>query len=126
MIRYTCITQTKLDAWLVNHPIPPVHATYRVRHARSAPSALPNVVGELKQYANDALADAKFRLRRGFVDPLSPFKTPSPDPAAFYPTHLHQVTLMGYLGETLAGVAVEHWGYGVDSSVKLSQIPIEY
>ena len=59
------------------------------------------------------------RLRRGFEDALSPFDDEHgnpvdedhyEDPAENYPTLLHQVTLQGYLGETLACLAVEHWG----------------
>jgi hypothetical protein len=58
------------------------------------------------------------RLRRGFEDALSPFEdergdptvADQEDPAENYPALLHQLTLQGYLGETLACLAVEHWG----------------
>jgi hypothetical protein len=54
--------------------------------------------------------DTRQRIRRGFEDDLSPFNDPAADPAANYPALLHRVTLQGYLGETLAILAVEHWG----------------
>jgi hypothetical protein len=105
MIRVPKITSTKVNAWLVNQPILVAHPTYRLRLWRSDSKALPAFVAELKTYAHEALDDAKARLRRGFTDPLSPFSIPSPDPAALYPSHLHRVTLMGYFGETMAGLA---------------------
>ncbi len=111
MIRASKLTPAKVNAWLVNHPVPATHATYRLRLSRSEPKALPAFSAELKTYMLEALDDAKARLRRGFTDPLSPFSIPSPDPAALYPSHLHRVTLMGYFGETMAGLAVESWGY---------------
>jgi hypothetical protein len=55
------------------------------------------------------LEDARRRLRSGFEDQLSPFTDPSLDPAANYPSMLHRITLQGYLGETFAALAVEHW-----------------
>lgn len=38
------------------------------------------------------------------------FSDPAPKPATNYPALLHRVTLQDYLGETLAVLAVEHWG----------------
>ncbi len=111
MIRLYKLTPAKVNAWLVNQPIPATHATYRLRVWQANSQALPAFFSELKTYAHEALDDAKARLRRGFTDPLSPFSIPSPDPAALYPSHLHRVTLMGYFGETMAGLAVESWGY---------------
>ncbi|MFZ0761115.1 MAG: hypothetical protein WAM69_14295 [Candidatus Sulfotelmatobacter sp.] len=61
-------------------------------------------------YLDEAFEDARIRIRRGFEDDLSPFSDPAHDPAANYPALLHRVTLQGYLGETLAVLAVEHWG----------------
>lgn len=49
-------------------------------------------------------------MRRGFEDDLSPFYDTPNDPAANYPALLNRVTLQGYFGETLAVMAVEHWG----------------
>jgi hypothetical protein len=61
-------------------------------------------------YLDEAFEDPRLRIRRGFEDDLSPFSDPAHDPAANYPALLHRVTLQGYLGETLAVIAVEHWG----------------
>lgn len=61
-------------------------------------------------YLDEAFDDARRRIRRGFEDDLSPFNDPAHDPAANYPALLHRITLQGYLGETLAVLAVEHWG----------------
>ncbi|MET4630895.1 hypothetical protein ABIB83_007955 [Bradyrhizobium sp. I1.8.5] len=61
-------------------------------------------------YAQEALDDARSRIRKGFEDDLSPFNSPVHDPAANYPAQLNRITLQGYLGETLAALAVEHYG----------------
>lgn len=68
-----------------------------------------SVSAELRAYFQEALEDARRRLRSGFEDQLSPFTDPSLDPAANYPSMLHRITLQGYLGETFAALAVEHW-----------------
>jgi hypothetical protein len=59
-------------------------------------------------YFQEALDDARRRLRRGFEDTLSPFGDPALDPAANYPQMLNRTTLLGYLGETFAALAAEH------------------
>jgi hypothetical protein len=110
MIRTRRLTQALLDAWLVDQRLNGHHARYRLRLWQENRAALPAVLTELRLYADEALDDARRRLRRGFQDPLSPFADPLADPAANYPTLLHRVTLQGYFGETLAGIAVEHWG----------------
>jgi hypothetical protein len=59
---------------------------------------------------NEAHNDARRRICQGFDDDLSPFRDPANNPAANYPSLLHRVTLQGYFGEVLAGLAIEHWG----------------
>src|SRR5207245_1845984 len=86
------------------------HPRYRLRLWQEVRGALPALLAELRLYADEALDDARLRLRRGFQDPLSPFADPDADPAANYPAALNRLTLQGYLGETLSGLAVEHWG----------------
>ncbi|MFC0220808.1 hypothetical protein ACFFJ7_20730 [Pseudochelatococcus lubricantis] len=66
--------------------------------------------GELIAYAQEALDDARARIRQGFEDNLSPFSDLVDDPAAHYPGMLNRIALQGYLRETLAGLAVEHFG----------------
>ena len=68
------------------------------------------IQAELIAYFDEALEDARKRIRCGFEDDLSPFNDPATDPAANYPTLLHRTTLQGYFGETLTVAAVEHWG----------------
>lgn len=99
-----------LNAWLVDQGLAAPNARYRLRPWREAPEALEAIVDELQQYINEALDDARQPLRHGFEDTLSPFNDPATDPAANYPARLNRQTLMGYLGETLAVLAVEHWG----------------
>jgi hypothetical protein len=77
---------------------------------RESRAALPALLAELRAYIDEALDDARLRLRRGFEDVLSPFNDPATDPAANYPAVLNRITLQGYFGETLAVLAVEHWG----------------
>ena len=99
-----------MDAWLVNQHVVGASPRYRLRLWREDSTALPALRDELRAYINEALEDARRRLRRGFEDSLSPFSNPALDPAANYPAALHRVTLQGYFGETIAGLAVEHWG----------------
>ena len=73
-------------------------------------AALAAIRNEMVAYLDAAFEDARRRIRRGFEDDLSPFSDPAPDPAANYPALLHRVTMQGYLGETLAVLAVERWG----------------
>ncbi len=109
MIRFLRLTPSLLDAWLVSHTIS-AHPRYRLRLWRENRSALAAIQPELIAYVNEALEDARRRVRRGFEDDLSPFNDPARDPAANYPQLLHRISLQGYLGETLAVIAVEHWG----------------
>lgn len=110
MIRSKRLPLNLLDNWLVNVALPIPHAHYRLRLWREDPNGLDAIKAELIDYLDEAFDDARQRLRRGFEDSLSPFVTSQPDPADNYPAMLHQVTLQGYLGETLAVLAVEHWG----------------
>jgi hypothetical protein len=110
MIRFRRLTPALLDAWLVNQPLASTHARYRLRVWRENRAALAAIRNEMVAYLDEAFEDARIRIRRGFEDDLSPFSDPAHDPAANYPALLHRVTLQGYLGETLAVLAVEHWG----------------
>ncbi len=110
MIRFRRLTLTLLNAWLVSRLNPSSNPRYRLRVWREDRAALPAIRSELKAYITESFEDARQRLRRGFEDTLSPFNDPLVDPAANYPQALHRVTLQGYLGETLAVLAVEHWG----------------
>jgi hypothetical protein len=110
MIRFRRLTPALLDAWLVNQRLANAHERYRLRVWRESRAGLAGIKAELIAYVDEALEDARQRVRRGFEDDLSPFNDPAADPAANYPGLLHRVTLQGYLGETLAVLAVEHWG----------------
>src|SRR5688572_3464398 len=110
MIRVRRLTPALLNAWLVDQRLPGQHARYRLRLWREDATALPALRTEIRAYIEEALDDARRLLRSGFEDSLSPFSVPQPDPAANYPAALNRVTLQGYFGETLAALAVEHWG----------------
>ncbi len=110
MIRFRRLTLRLLNDWLVNQPVPAPHPRYRLRVWRENRAGLAAILVELLAYVDEALEDARRRIRRGFGDALSPFNDPANDPAANYPALLHRVTLQGYWGETLAILAVEHWG----------------
>ena len=110
MIRVRRLTPDLLDAWLVDQKVQGTNGRYRLRLRRDSAPALAALRGELDAYLDEAFEDARRRLRAGFTDSLSPFNDPALDPAANYPSALHRVTLQGYFGETLAVLAVEHWG----------------
>lgn len=110
MIRFRRLSIELLNAWLVNLGVTNDHPRYRLRAWRENRAGLAAIHAELVAYINEAFEDARMRLRRGFEDPLTPFVNALDDPAANYPALLHHVTLQGYLGETLAAMAVEHWG----------------
>ena len=99
-----------LGKWLEPLPLASGPPKYRIRLLKENRKALPEVLEALKLYTDEALNDARMRIRRGFEDSLSPFNDFPPDPAANFPAQLHQVTLQGYFGETLAGLVVEHLG----------------
>jgi hypothetical protein len=110
MIRFRRLPLALLDDWLVDQRLLTHLPNYRLRIWRENRASLEEIKCELVAYINEAHDDARMRLRQGFEDDLSPFSNPSNDPAANYPCLLHKVTLQGYFGETLAGMAVEHWG----------------
>jgi hypothetical protein len=87
-----------------------VHPRYQLRLWRESRAALAAVRHELQAYVDECFDDARKHLRAGFNNALSPFNTPVPDPAANFPKLLNQITLQGYFGEILSGLAVEHWG----------------
>jgi hypothetical protein len=110
MIRFRRLTLGHLNAWLVDQRVQSAHARYRLRVWRENRAGLAAIRRELIDYIDEAFEDARRRIRRGFEDDLSPFRDTPIDPAANYPSLLHRVTLQGYFGETLAVIAVEHWG----------------
>ncbi len=110
MIRFRRVTLRSLNAWLVNQPLNRMHARYELRVWREVNANLAPLRDELIEYVQEALDDARARIRKGFEDNLSPFADPVDDPAAHYPAMLNRITLQGYLGETLSGLAVEHFG----------------
>lgn len=71
---------------------------------------MPPVQAQLLDYVQEALDDARLKLRKGFEDLLSPFGDPQLDPAANFPRALHRRTLQGYWGELLAGLSAENRG----------------
>ena len=111
MIRFQRVTLARLDEWLASQTLvaPPL-PLYRLRVWREVKANFEGIRDELIAYAQEALNDARRRIRKGFEDTLSPYADPVDDPAAHYPAMLNRITLQGYLGETLAGLAVEHFG----------------
>ena len=99
-----------MDNWLALQSSTSSSPNYSLRMWKSQSAQLAPVADELKQYVEEALDDARKRLRKGFEDDLSPFSGGQPDPAENFPSVLHRNTLQGYFGEILAGLAIEHWG----------------
>lgn len=110
MIRSKRVTLQPLNAWLTVQPVPAPHKRYTLRVWREVNANFAALRHELIDYAQEALDDARLRIRKGFEDSLSPFSGSVDDPAAHYPAMLNRITLQGYLGETFAGLAVEHFG----------------
>jgi len=110
MIRFHRVALQPLQAWLVAQALPAPPPRYRLRVWREENGNFAPLRDELVSYAQEALDDARRRIRKGFEDDLSPFRGTTDDPAAHYPAMLNRITLQGYLGETLAGLAVEHFG----------------
>lgn len=110
MIRFRRLAPVPLNSWLVDQGIPQTHQRYRLRVWREVHAALGPLRDELIAYVQEALDDARRRIRSGFQDDLSPFNDPAHDPAAHYPAMLNRISLQGYLGETLGVLAVEHFG----------------
>lgn len=110
MIRFRRVTLQPLNEWLVAQPVTGSHRKYELRVWREVNANFAALRDELIAYTQEALDDARARIRKGFEDNLSPFSDSVDDPAAHYPAMLNRITLQGYLGETLAGLAVEHFG----------------
>ncbi|TWB36925.1 hypothetical protein [Nitrospirillum pindoramense] len=110
MIRFRRIALNPLNDWLSAKPSSGSHGKYELRVWREVNANFAAVRDELIAYAQEALDDARARIRKGFEETLSPFSDAADDPAAHYPAMLNRITLQGYLGETLAGLAVEHFG----------------
>ena len=110
MIRSRRLDHRRLEGWLVLQQLTDKPGHYRLRLWREDAAGFAALRDELRDYINEALDDARQRLRRGFEDSLSPFDEPVLDPAANYPGALNRMTLLGYFGETLAVIAAEHWG----------------
>ena len=112
MIRSCRISIGPLKRWLVQHGQPKYSGQYRLRVWREDKAELDTVRAALVAYLQEALDDARRKMRFGLSDSLSPIddEVPDPDPAANYPAALHRKTLQGYFGETLAGLVVEHFG----------------
>ncbi len=111
MIRSKRLPLNLLDTWLVNQEIAGGNSGYRLRVWRENRANLEEIRDAVIDYIDEAMDDARKRIRQGFDDNLSPFQSSQLDPAANYPALLHRSTLRGYFGETLAAIAVEHWGY---------------
>ena len=110
MIRSRRLTPILLNKWLVDQHLASSHTRYHLRVWRENPASLMAIKDELIAYIDEAFEDARRRIRRGFEDDLSPFNNSVVDPAANFPAMLNCITLQGYFGETLAVLAVEHWG----------------
>lgn len=110
MIRFRRLSIDLLNAWLVDQKHPDAYPPYRLRVWRENPDEFAAIRVELIEYVEEAFEDARRKLRRGFSNDLSPFQDSQEDPTANYPELLNRWTLQGYLGETLAVIAVEHWG----------------
>jgi hypothetical protein len=109
MIRNRRVNRDPLRTWLVEEPRTAKNGTYHLRLWYEDRTRFDRVRAELLAYFQEAFDDARERLRSGFEDSLSPFADALLDPAANYPGVLHRKTLQGYLGETFAALAVEHW-----------------
>jgi hypothetical protein len=110
MIRFRTLPIGQLNAWLSPQVTSSVNPRYRLRVRHESRANLAPLLADLRAYIDECFDDARTSLRAGFADPLSPFNVPVPDPAANYPNLLHIITLQGYFGEILSGLAVEHWG----------------
>jgi len=109
VIRFRRVNRDPLRTWLVEEPRTAKNGTYHLRLWYEDRTRFDRVRAEVVAYFREAFDDARRRLRSGFEDSLSPFADARLDPAANYPGVLHRTTLQGYLGETFAALAVEHW-----------------
>ena len=110
MIRVRRLNLRQLGVWLVHQQLVDTPGHYGLSLWREEAAGFAALRDELREYIDEAFADARQRLRHGFEDSLSPFDEQELDPAANYPAMLNRTTLWGYFGETLGVIAVEHWG----------------
>lgn len=111
MIRFKKLDIDRLEAWLEEKTVPAsASANYCLRLWHADHDNFDAIEEELREYIEEAHDDARKNLRQGFEDELSPFDEDAIDPAENYPAIFHNKTLKGYLGETLAGILVEHLG----------------
>src|SRR3546814_11000248 len=96
VIRFRRLTPVSLNSWLVDQGIPHTHQRYRLRVWREVHGALGALRVELIASAQEALDDARRRIRSGFQAALSTFNDPAHDPTAHYPPMLNHITLTGY------------------------------
>lgn len=77
MIRFRRLAPVALNSWLVDQGIPQTHQRYRLRVWREVHGALGPLRDELIAYVQEALDDARRRIRLGFQDDLSPWWEPT-------------------------------------------------
>src|SRR3546814_8170687 len=70
VIRFRRLTPVSLNSWLVDQGIPQTHQRYRLRVWREVHGALGALRVELIAYVQEALDDARRRIRSGFQDDL--------------------------------------------------------
>jgi len=105
------IAATSLRDWLEGSVSTAHHGNYRHRRLDERLELRPQVLDSLKEFVHAAHEDARRHIRSLAGISLDPLDgSPSVDPAAGYPSQLHEVTLKGYLGEVLAGLMCEHFG----------------
>lgn len=107
MIRTRRVAVDRLARWLGETHAGPASTAYRLRVLTENLPHRPPILPELLAYVEEAHEDTKRKLRRVLAPSLSPFLSP-PDPALGYPRDLHESSLMGYFGEVLAGLLLEH------------------
>lgn len=96
-----------LPEWLGNDLAEVPKHRYRVRILEETATDREQMREKFREVAQHALDDARERLRapaKYSLDPLG-----APDLAIGYPSLLHEQTLKGYLGETLAGLVAENF-----------------
>lgn len=96
-----------LRAWLTSL-VTSSRADYRHRFLREDAPRRAAALPHLRQYLQEAHADAKAHVRAIAGVSLDPLAAPPPyDPAAGYPDQLHEITLQGYFGEALTGLLAQ-------------------
>jgi len=82
MIRFRRLTLGPLNAWLSRQTLPASVGRYELRGWKEVGAHFGLLRDELVAYAQEALDDARLRIRKGFEDSLSPFSGAVDDPAA--------------------------------------------